>query len=299
MPGQYYIYLPFNSSNTKELAELWRSSMLEYICRKIATQEGHRIPGYPDATPDFYDEEILNKALTHPDCRKIPIVCVHGEASLQQLIQIGLHDVLYIVAHGCLDPAVVSSGEGEYLKAEALVSRMVEDQVPNRVLRMKLYSCNGGAGSASFAETMRLAMNKPFPRSDLYAYTEAVTANRIQEFSAHGQLLRQWGSTLESHRASARYTISVWLRGGFAIWPVGRASDSRIRLARPLPLDEIDEVDGAVYEDLIAGLSAVDRILTRADQMALTSRASGLATGLRTAQFNEPGPPKYAGQSED
>ncbi len=80
---------------------------------------------------------------------------------------------------------------------------------------------------------------------------------------------------------------------------MGRASDSRIRLARPLPLDEIDEVDGAVYEDLIAGLSAVDRILTRADQMALTSRASGLATGLRTAQLNEPCPPKYAGQSED
>jgi len=75
-------------------------------------------------------------------------------------------------AQRCLNSkSHVSSGEGEYLKAEALVARMVEDQVPNRVLRMKLYSCNGGAGSASFAETMRLAMNKPFPRSDLYAYT--------------------------------------------------------------------------------------------------------------------------------
>jgi hypothetical protein len=90
-----------------------------------------------------------------------------------------------------------------------LVARMVNDKVPARVLRMKLYSCHaGGAGSESFAKTMRLAMNEPFPHSDLYAYTGTVTPKR----------------KLYAHPATHL------VRGEFH-----RASPSRIRLARPLP----------------------------------------------------------------
>jgi hypothetical protein len=149
---------------------------------------------------------------TDPDFRKVPIVSAHGEEeSLNKLRQrIAVHDVLYILVYRILaHPPVVASKEGDYLRAGELVARMVNDKVPARVLRMKLYSCHaGGAGSESFAKTMRLAMNEPFPHSDLYAYTGTVTPKR----------------KLYAHPATHL------VRGEFH-----RASPSRIRLARPLP----------------------------------------------------------------
>ena len=278
MAGQYYIYLPFNSKNLKELADTWRRSVLAYIFQKIRRE----------ASSELTYKEIEAKISNHPDYRKVPIVCVHGdETSLNKLRgDIGVHDILYILVHGVIvlvrgaiiiqsnvDSSVVASGEGEFLKAEELVARMVKDQVPARVLRMKLYSCCGGSGSESFAKTMRLAMNKPFPHSDLYAYTKIVTAERA--LLPNPTTLR-----LETHRASQEIT-------GNRFSNAGRASGSRIRLARPLSFDEIAEVDRAVYEDLIAGIEAVNRILTRADQMALTSTAFALATRVRADQLED------------
>jgi hypothetical protein len=288
MAGQYYIYLPFNSSNLKELAEVWQRSIRSYIYEKIRAE----------VSPEPLHKEIEARIPTHPDYRKVPIVCVHGdEKSLYTLRDdIGAHDVLYILVHGVMAlrhdvvvqasviPTIVSDGEGQDLTAEQLVTRMVGDKVPDRVLRMKLYSCSGGAGNESFAKTMRLAMNKPFPHSDLYAYTRIVTADRAlltDPITGH----------FDAHRASQE------LRGNW-FSNLGRASDSRIRLARPLSFDEISEVDRAVYEDLIAGIDAVDRIFTRAAQMALTSTASALATRIRADQKEDAIRPKRAAQSE-
>ena len=46
MAGQYYIYLPFNSKNLKELAYTWRRSVLAYIFQnRKGSQSGMNIQG--------------------------------------------------------------------------------------------------------------------------------------------------------------------------------------------------------------------------------------------------------------
>ena len=52
-----------------------------------------------------------------------------------------------LVYRTLVHPPVAASKEGDYLRAGELVARMVNDKVPARVLRMKLYCSHAGAGA--------------------------------------------------------------------------------------------------------------------------------------------------------
>jgi hypothetical protein len=265
MGGQYYIYLPFQSENLKGFAQDWEESIRWYVYQKILQRIlGTRRAGFDTAEPaELIIKQVKARVPTDPDFRKVPIVCMHDEErSLNKLRQgIGMHDVLYILVYRTLvHPPVAASKEGDYLRAGELVARMVNDKVPARVLRMKLYCSHAGAGSESFAKTMRLAMNEPFPHSDLYAYNGTVTPKRNLYAHPKTHLVRR-----ELHRAS----------------------HSRIRLARPLSDDEIDQGDRALYDNLVAGIETVNRIFPRPEQMALRTTASASSTRVLADQLED------------
>lgn len=167
MAGQYFIYIPFKDAELKKEADNWMQMRLMTLTIK------HAKALKVDTVTDKVKEAVMND----PDLRKAPLVCMHGDASLSQISKCKPDDVVYVMAHCSKGSSTVAdNGKGE-LDATQLVDLMLKDGVPTTVQKIKLWACEGAAGTDSFAEQFyKAAVNpgKKFPKAEVTGYTKSL-----------------------------------------------------------------------------------------------------------------------------
>lgn len=201
MAGQYFIYIPFNDAALKKEADNWMQMRLMTLTIK------HCKAMKLDTITDKVKEAVMND----PDLRKAPVVCMHGDASLSQISKCKDDDVVYVAAHCSKgSKTVADNGKGE-LDATQLTELMLKDGVPANIKKIKLWVCEGAAGTDSFAEQFyKTAVNpgKKFPKAEVTGYTKSLKTldtNGNKRAIIEDPSLWNWWKTKES-RAS---TVAV------------------------------------------------------------------------------------------
>jgi hypothetical protein len=221
MPGKYYIYIPFASTDkggNKDLVEAAGSWQTE--------RRKHN--GLQD--PQTKDERENLK-------RKVPTLLVRGEKP-SVLAQLASEDptryTLYIMAHCNAGRNTVFNIQGVYdpdrttLTEVQLVQRLVEDGIPFNVMNLKLFACLGGQPSeteAAFGEKLyKELLSRGFYCVKLTAYKEALKAATVDAVTGHKR-------TQSGRRPSS--VKQTWGPPTLTLTPLGEAVLKKHRAEHP------------------------------------------------------------------
>lgn len=168
MPGQYYIYIPFN---TMEVTQLRDSAVTWTRNRQIFTNDA-------------------------PD-RKTPRLIRHGFHRISEKIHESPEEyTLYILAH-CNKTSISNTNnifldKRETLSPAALATQLVSDGLPKNIVNLKLFACNGGVAPAgkshSFGELLYHALiTRGYDNVRLGAYRTPLKAATVDPGTGHKQ----------------------------------------------------------------------------------------------------------------
>jgi hypothetical protein len=167
MAGQYFIYIPFNDAGLKKEADNWMQMKLMTMVSKHAKL----------LKTDVVTDQVKQAVASDPDLRKAPLVCMHGDGGLKQIKLCKDDDVVYVTAHCSKGSSTVADNGSGSLDATALADLMLADGVPAGIQKIKLWVCEGAAGTDSFAEQFyKAAVNpgKKFPKAEITGYTKSL-----------------------------------------------------------------------------------------------------------------------------
>ena len=166
MPGQYYIYIPFVTSDVTQLLDSARG----WIENRLIFQNDRRD-------------------------RKTPGLIRHGVNRISEKIHESPGEyTLYILAH-CNKTSISNTNnvfldKRETLSPGALATRLVADGLPKDIVNLKMFACNSGVApdgkSHSFGELLYYALvTRGYENFRLSAYRTPLKAETVDSATGH------------------------------------------------------------------------------------------------------------------